>query len=249
MRVLLKVKRLSTRTLCSLPLVIMIVGCLSMRAPELSEKTAASDPRFSISQFAGTSQSGCSYQYRVYEPASPISDTHVMLAHGFLRDQGTMVGLSSALAASGVPVITLDLCNMRLWNGHHERNALDMRSLANELGVQDDIIYAGFSAGALAAVLAADNDTRAILALDPVDQEAMAVQAIRNLSTPLIGFSGPPSSCNANGNAEPLFTARSEQYLSRNTVLPAASHCSFEVEAVLSVSTRSAAGLEPVSDS
>jgi dienelactone hydrolase len=169
---------------------------------------------------------------------------------------------------------------MRLWNGHHERNALDMRSLANELGVQDDIIYAGFSAGALAAVLAADNDTRAILALDPVDQEAMAVQAIRNLSTPLIGFSGPPSSCNANGNAEPLFTARSEQYLSRNTVLPAASHCSFEspsdwlcelvceggesledahaqretvirqtVEAVLSVSTRSATGLEPVSDS
>ena len=94
----------------------------------------------------------------------------------FLRDQDNLVGLSRALANHGIQVVTLDFCNMRLWNGNHESNGLDMRALAQKLRMSDNIIYGGFSAGALAAVLAADDDTRAILALDLVDQNDLGLK-------------------------------------------------------------------------
>lgn len=139
-----------------------------------------------------------------------------------------MSGLSRALADQGIQVVTLDFCNMRLWNGHHQRNAYDMRSLATQLDIADDVVYAGFSAGALAAVMAADNGTRAILALDMVDQDDQGLEAIKSLSTPLIGLSGPSSSCNANNNAKAVFDTRKNDPQSRLVQLEGVSHCDFE---------------------
>ena len=207
--------------------VTLLSGCLSYGSPSVAVPRAERDSYVLIEE-SQRSVTGCTFDYRLYQPADPQTRTSIMLGHGFLRDQDNLVGLSRALANHGIPVVTLNFCNMRLWNGNHESNALDMRALAQKLGLSEDIIYGGFSAGALAAVLAANDDTRAILALDLVDQNDLGLNAIRALQTPLIGVSGPASSCNANGNGAALFTSRAQPSLSDLITIEGASHCEFE---------------------
>jgi len=223
------------RLLVCLAPAALTAGCLGLGASPAAMPRPALDT-YELIENTGLSISGCQFQYRVYNPLEPRTPTSVILGHGFLRDQDNLVGLSRALANSGVRVVTLEFCNMRPWNGHHERNARDMRTLATKLNLTDDIVFGGFSAGALAAVLASDNNTRAILALDLVDQNDLGLRAIRKLATPLIGLSGPASGCNANNNAAALFQSRiassptvtEAQPLSRLISIDSASHCEFE---------------------
>ena len=210
-----------------LPPLALLSACISLGGQSVAVPRADIDSYVLIEE-SQRSVTGCTFDYRLYQPVNPQTQTSIMLGHGFLRDQDNLVGLSRALANHGIPVITLNFCNMRLWNGNHESNGLDMRALAQKLGLSDDIIYGGFSAGALAAVLAADVDTRAILALDLVDQNDLGLNAIGALRTPLIGISGPASSCNANGNGAALFTSRAQQSLSDLITIDGASHCEFE---------------------
>lgn len=197
-------------------------GGMSLASPR------AESDSYQLLEQSTTSASGCKYQYRIYQPTLPSTSTSVILGHGFLRDQDNMIGLSRAMANRGIRVVTLDFCNMRPWNGHHRRNAQDMRDLSRKLNLADDIVYAGFSAGALAAVLAADNDTRAIVALDLVDQAKLGQQAISKLKTPLIGLSGPPSSCNAYSSGKALFSERTNAAFSHLDKVAEATHCDFE---------------------
>ena len=194
------------------------------------------------------SLAGCRYDYRVYEPsraagASTGTGTGtgtgtergrrtvtVALGHGFLRDQDTLVELARALANAGHRALTLDFCNMRPWNGHHARNGADLRALAERVA-DGPIVYAGFSAGALAAVLAASGAsgdvplTLGVVTLDLVDQADLAANALDELDVPLLGLQGPPSGCNAFGNGRTVF----ERYpRSRLDTLAGASHCEFE---------------------
>ena len=210
-----------------LPPLALLSACISLGGQSVAVPRADIDSYVLIEE-SQRSVTGCTFDYRLYQPVNPQTQTSIMLGHGFLRDQDNLVGLSRALANHGIPVITLNFCNMRLWNGNHESNGLDMRALAQKLGLSDDIIYGGFSAGALAAVLAADVDTRAILALDLVDQNDLGLNAIGALRTPLIGISGPASSCNADGNGAALFTSRAQQSLSDLITIDGASHCEFE---------------------
>ncbi|MEA3642066.1 MAG: alpha/beta hydrolase, partial [Lamprobacter sp.] len=158
---------------------------------------------------------------------SKQTSTLVILAHGFLRSQQRMVGLAEAIAAEGVPVATLDFCNMRFWDGRHQQNGLDMIALARHLGAGADVIYAGFSAGALAALVAARNDPNALgaVTLDLVDAQGIGQQAARNLNKPLIGLAGESTNCNAYDNARELFSATDQARLMR---IPGAGHCDFE---------------------
>ena len=176
------------------------------------------------------SLAGCRYDYRVYEPAAapaagaPVT---VMLGHGFLRDQDTLVELARALANDGHRAVTLDFCNMRPWNGHHERNAADLRALAERVAGGRPVVYAGFSAGALAAVLAASADpaTLGVVTLDLVDMNDLARDALATLAAPLVGLQGPPSACNAGGSGQRTFEVRPDAALE---TLAGASHCEFE---------------------
>lgn len=220
--------RFAIRLLICLPPVLLLGGCLSLGGGISVASPRADDDKYQLLEQMRYSASGCQYQYRVFQPDAPITRTSVVLGHGFLRDQDNMVGLSRAIANQGIQVVTLDFCNMRPWNGHHQRNAQDMRDLANMLNIAGDVIYAGFSAGALAAVLASSETTRAILALDLVDQADQGKTAIANLQIPLIGLAGPPSSCNANSNGDALFTARPQAFVSRLDRISGASHCDFE---------------------
>ena len=184
--------------------------------------------KYTLQDSTARSLAGCQFDYRIFQPAEATTSTSVIIGHGFLRNQDNMIGLSRALANRGIPAITLDFCNMRPWNGHHQRNALDMRHLAKLLGRSDNIIYAGFSAGALAAVLAADDNTRAILALDLVDQDNLGRNAIEQLPIPLIGLAGPPSACNANNQATDIYLLRTDTQLENLKIVSGASHCEFE---------------------
>lgn len=214
------------------PIILISGGCLSLGAGQSSPAQPRQHAdRYTLFESSHLSARGCEYDYRVFEPAQAISPSTVMLGHGFLRDQDRLVELSRALANSGIRTVTLDFCNMRPWNGNHRANAIDMHDLAQILGRSDDVLFGGFSAGALAAILAADSRTRAIVLLDFVDQNNLGANALETLPIPVIGLHGPPSSCNADG----LGTAAVAQHL-RNldrtgteySLVENASHCEFE---------------------
>ncbi len=169
---------------------------------------------------------GCHYQTIHRQPLLQHTTFTVVMGHGFMRNQRYLTDLASALANAGVPIVTLDFCNMKPWNGHHRRNAEEMIAVANTLQT-DKILYAGFSAGALAAALAAANDkrTHGILLLDFVDQSDIGSTALARFAGPGVALLGKPSGCNANGrdhaSLQEIPGLQLEHY-------PAASHCAFE---------------------
>ncbi len=207
---------------------LIVSGCLTLGGGLSKAQPRAQLDRYTLTDQVATSATGCNYRYRLYSPVAARSHTSVILGHGFMRNQNTLIDMSRALANSGIQVVTLNFCNMRFWNGHHQDNATDMRDLAKSLQLDNDVIYAGFSAGALAAVLASDDQTRAIVALDLVDQKELGLNAIVQLDTPLIGLAGDNSSCNAGGRGATLFSARKDTSLSTLIQQEGASHCEFE---------------------
>ena len=169
---------------------------------------------------------GCDVNYERHGSVQTSNAPTVILAHGFMRNRDTMRGWAQHWAELGIPSVLLDFCNSSLINGHHQRNADDMRALAQKLQL-DGVVYAGFSAGGLAAYLAALDDpaTVAYLGLDSVDSGDLARDEARQLMVPTLFLVGEPSMCNASGNFSPVFE-RWPQYAV--TSLPLATHCHFE---------------------
>lgn len=137
-----------------------------------------------------------------------------------------MVDLAEALAETGIPTVTLDFCNTRFWDGRHFRNGLDMVRVADVLEAQR-VVYAGFSAGGLAALVAGRNDPRSIgvVALDLVDAGQLGEGMAAGLDRPLIGLVGDPSPCNASNNGLAVFAATDQAVVER---VAGAEHCDFE---------------------
>lgn len=144
---------------------------------------------------------GCSVAFETYRPDQHRSDVMVFLAHGFMRDLDSMRGWAAHWASYGVPVTVMSLCNSSWFAGHHDRNAIDMVTLADALHT-GPVLYAGFSAGGLAAYLAAASDRRtgAYLGLDTVENSGLAQNAARELSYPVLFLLAEPSSCNDDNN-------------------------------------------------
>jgi pimeloyl-ACP methyl ester carboxylesterase len=149
-----------------------------------------------------------------------------LLGHGFLRDQRRMQGLAIDLAALGLPTATLDFCNMRPWRAGVQENAQDFVRLAGQLAAEE-VVYAGFSAGGLAALLAAHQDpsSQAVFALDLVDYAGVGRQAAAELQVPLAGLVGEASSCNRFNEALAVYAAASNGVYRQ---VAGASHCDFE---------------------
>jgi hypothetical protein len=173
-----------------------------------------------------TSASGCRLDYRIHRATTPASDAVVILGHGFLRSKEHMDGLATALAEAGVTAVSLDYCDSRLWDGQHVRNGRDMVALAGIFDTRH-VIYGGFSAGALAALVAGQQDPNAlgVIALDPVDDRGLGVRIAERLDRPLIGIVGEPSACNANGNGLAIIAAGRHSRLAQ---VRGARHCDFE---------------------
>lgn len=214
--------------LCSL---LLLGGCLAVGTRPDHAQPVPEQDQYSLQSGKAISGTGCEFSYRLYAPVTPTTGTHVIFGHGFLRDQNKLIGAGRALANAGIPTATLDFCNMRPWNGNHLKNAADMQQLVELIGAQDDVIYAGFSAGALAALLAADEKTRAVLTLDLVDQGALGLSAAQQLPVPLIGLHGPAHRCNADNNGLSVYEAALEaapEKQRQSHLIANASHCEFE---------------------
>ena len=208
-----------------------IQGCDRLTVREGDEGKAlvfapAAVPEAMPATGAITVASGCQVDYRVYRPTTRTSRGLTILGHGFLRSKERMEGLAMALADAGLTAVALDFCNSRPWDGQHEQNGLEMVALAERFDARH-VIYAGFSAGALAALVAGAQDPRTlgVIALDPVDEGGVGVRAAVRLDRPLIGIIGEPSACNLNGNAWAILAASRRGRVVR---VPGASHCDFE---------------------
>ena len=152
---------------------------------------------------------GCVLRYEVHEPAvaDPASTAAtVVLAHGFLRDLRSVRGWAAHLASHGVRTAVVSFCNATPFDGRHGRNAEDLTALARVVAPGDaPVVYAGFSAGGLAAYLAAASDPRAVayLGLDAVDSGGLA-RSVAPIAVPALFLVAEPSRCNAGGNFVPL---------------------------------------------
>ncbi|HYN77291.1 MAG TPA: alpha/beta hydrolase [Lamprocystis sp. (in: g-proteobacteria)] len=216
--------------LIALTLTIALAGCPGLGQRDLTEVSPHRSPgdtaRATVRRGTVQSETGCRIDTTAYQPRQPRTPSPVILAHGFLRDQRRMAGLAQALADQGIPAVTLNFCNARLWDGRHVQNGRDMISVAREFG-SGRVVYAGFSAGGLAALVAGRLDPNAlgILTLDLVDDRGIGVGMARALDKPLIGLGGDPTACNAGNNGRAVFAASPK---ARLTAIPGASHCDFE---------------------
>ncbi len=173
-------------------------------------------------------ESGCRVQFESYSRV-PLEDADAMvvLAHGFLRDLSRMRGWAQHFANFGVPTAVVSFCDSSIFAGRHDRNAVVMQQVAEIVAGPDyPVIYAGFSAGGLSAMLAAATDPRAAgyLGLDPVDSSDLAA-SIDVLPVPSLLLYGEPDRCNAQNNmleAAPFAQRRLDLQI------PFAGHCDFE---------------------
>jgi len=223
----------------------LLAGCALLpacAAPVVVDDALRADPRLSLpvpdyrapgghavatSHGAQRSPHGCRADFVRYRPSAPAVDATVVLAHGFLRGPETLDGLARHLARWGIPVVSVALCDSTLLAGHHDRNADALRAVARGLGLQH-VIYAGFSAGGLSALLAAAADpaARAAVLLDPVDAGGLAAPAARAARVPVFALLAPPAACNRDSNAVDALREAAELRMLR---LAGASHCHFEI--------------------
>ena len=215
--------------LAAISAALLLEGCQAIVAPrpEIAQ-AAATDAAVQVRVETGalTSSSGCGIDYRIYRPGDADGPVQIVLAHGFLRSKARMDGLATDLAAAGFATAAIDLCNMRPWDGAHRQNADDMRRVAAQLG-SAGVLYVGFSAGGLAALLAASADAGSlgVVTLDLVDLDGMGELAATTLSRPLVALVGEPSRCNAQNNGLPVFAAAPNAEIQR---IKGATHCDFE---------------------
>jgi pimeloyl-ACP methyl ester carboxylesterase len=166
------------------------------------------------------------YEPGTSEPGAPL----IVIAHGFMRDLTAMRGWAEHWSARGHRTVAVSFCNSSWLNGRHDRNAEDLAAVADLLtSPGTPVLYAGFSAGGLAALLAASADPDAVgyLGLDPVDSGGLA-SGILTLDVPGLYLYGEPSSCNADSNmvaAMPDTTGPAARLALR---VPFATHCDFE---------------------
>lgn len=188
----------------------------------------AADGPWGVSSSAGAieASSGCTLDYTRYVPADGARGPLVVLAHGFQRNQTHMAELAAHLATWGFEVVTPNLCHSVPGNNSPMGDAGDMNDLAEAMGA-DSVIYMGHSAGGLRSVLAGDLDpqTVAIVGLDAVDVNDIALDAAPGVSVPVQALVGEPSSCNADNNFIPVYQATPDVTALRVT---GADHCDFE---------------------
>lgn len=213
---------------------LVLAGCFGGVMHEAPGRVGASQPgsaagmtpEVRIDWGQAESATGCALDYAWYRPASAKPGELVVLAHGFLRDKARLAGLARALAEAGISVVTVDFCNTRLWSGNHARNGFDLMAVADRLEARR-LVYAGFSAGGLAALVAARNDPRTlgVLTLDLVDAQELGRLMVREFDRPVIGLFGEPASCNADNNGLATLAAARQARIER---IAGASHCDFE---------------------
>jgi len=172
--------------------------------------------------------------YSVYSPSGIMNPPVVVLGHGFARGADTMTGWADHLSSWGVEVLLPTLCHYNVFAGvDHEMNGQNMKELAIAHGATE-VVYAGHSAGGLAAIIAASQDTGAagVLGLDATDTEGIpgvpdliGQQYAEFVTCPAFSIMGESSTCNASNNGLELFRMMDESQVFK---IASADHCDFE---------------------
>jgi pimeloyl-ACP methyl ester carboxylesterase len=198
--------------------VLLVLPCTSFAAKQVS-------PGAEFDSGVLQSVHGCELSYEFYHTASATPAATVIMAHGFMRDLKSQRGWAQQWADHNIATVVVSFCNASLLNGHHRGNADDLVALRKHLVISNPI-YTGFSAGGLAAYLAAmrDGETIGYLGFDSVDSGDIALDTQTPLSVPALFLMAPPSSCNAKNNFFPVI----ERYSYPLEILDQATHCHFE---------------------
>jgi dienelactone hydrolase len=173
--------------------------------------------------------SGRPTQVDVYAPALPTSGA-VVLVHGFLRTRATMADHGQALAREGVLAVAPE---MPYWADSRD-NARALVDLLAQLrsgkiaGPIERVVLVGFSAGGLAALLAASAPgVVGYVGLDSFDRPGgVGLAAAQKLPVPSKLLRAPPSFCNAYGISAPWATALPQP--TQDRLIDGATHCDFE---------------------
>ena len=182
---------------------------------------------YAVETDSGTaSLTGCQMGYDVFAPAGLPDAPVVVLAHGFQGNRASMAGWAEHWASWGVRVVTPDLCHASIIDTDHAQNGADLNALVAELAV-GPVVYAGHSAGGLAAVVAAagDDTTVALLGLDMVDNANLGADTAPGVTAPAFDVVGEPSQCNTTNNGLAVFGAMPQ---GRALRVADADHCDFQ---------------------
>jgi len=182
----------------------------------------------STSEVSHTVGGGSVMTATVYEPEAGSTAARVILAHGFARGPTQMVGWANHIASWGLQTVVPALLHASAWDADHSANGRDLIALNAAMG-GGAVLYAGHSAGGLAAVLAGaeDRDAIAVVGLDLTDSEGIGLGAAPAMDLPIYGIVGEPSSCNSSGNGIEVYRAAP---LSLALQVTEADHCDFEDE-------------------
>ncbi len=174
---------------------------------------------------------GCTMNYDIRVPEGAPDAPAVILAHGFMGNRTSMAGWAEHWASWGVRVVTPDLCHATILDADHPQNGADLRALASDMSL-GAVIYAGYSAGGLAAVLAAADDATAlaVLGLDMVDSGGLGASAAASVAAPAFDIAGEPAMCNEGSNGPAVFLGTAQGHALRVTD---ADHCDFQSPADL----------------
>jgi dienelactone hydrolase len=168
-------------------------------------------------------------QVDVFMPPAPARSA-VVLVHGFMRSRATMTGHAEALAREGVIALAPD---MPYWADSRD-NARALVDLVTQLrggavaGPVERVVLVGFSAGGLAALLAASAPgVVGYVGLDAFDRPGgVGLEAARRLRVPSKLLRAPPSFCNAYSISAPWAAALPPP--TEDRVIDGATHCDFE---------------------
>jgi len=167
----------------------------------------------------------------LYRPLGvPHPALAVVLAHGYSRSRANMAGHAERLAREGVLAVAPDLP----YGSDVEGNARALADLVRQLlagtfaAPVSQVVLVGFSAGGLAAVLAAPTPGVAgFVGLDPYDRPSgLGRQAAATLQRPAALLRAPPSACNGQAAAAPWAAVLPRLDVDR--LFEGASHCDFE---------------------
>ena len=173
----------------------------------------------------------------LYVPAQGVGlRGGAILVHGFLRPRKTMRDHAAALAARGVVALVPALPYQADPNG----NARALGELSAQLRqgrfapAVSRFVLIGFSAGALAAVLAAPGlpGLAGVVALDPFDRRSQPGRdSARKIAVPTTVVRAPPAACNGYGSAATWAGVLPQ--VDRDVLIPKATHCDFEAPTTL----------------
>lgn len=211
---------------------LAVAACLLGAASPASARAATAGPARELREVRTPAGR---VRFDLYRPASSLAGPRplVVVAHGFWRSRVQMAAWGAHFAGLGYATAVPDL---PAWSDQ-ARNARALVALVASLlahpptGLAIDgqrVALVGFSAGGLATLLAAADDSRVRLwiGLDPVDRGDAGIAAARRFKGRAVILQAEPSACNARGNARGLIDALGARAVV--TRIPGATHVDAE---------------------